>query len=49
MRRVARFRLGNEMREGKYWSEERQRLCKVCGKRRDGNMFYGGVEERKRG
>jgi len=30
-RRVARFRLGNEMREGRYWEEEENRLCRLCG------------------
>jgi len=31
MIRVARFRLGNEMREGKYWEEEEKRRCRICG------------------
>lgn len=26
-----RFRLGNEMRERKYWMEERKRLCRISG------------------
>lgn len=30
-RRIARFRLGNEMREGKYWGEVRERECRLCG------------------
>jgi len=30
MIRVARFRLGNELREGKYWEEEKRR-CRICG------------------
>lgn len=48
-RRVARFRLGNEIRERKYWIKERQRLCRVCDwKRRDGSMFYGGVGEKEK-
>ena len=29
--RVARFRLGNEMREGRYWEAEKKRVCRVCG------------------
>jgi len=34
-RRVVRFRLGNEMKEGRYWEEEDKRMCKLCG---------GGIE-----
>jgi hypothetical protein len=30
-RRVARFRLGNEMREGEYWEKEEERSCRLCG------------------
>lgn len=30
-RRVARFRLGNEMREGRYWEKEEERRCRICG------------------
>jgi len=30
-RRVARFRLGNEIREGRYWEEEEKKLCRLCG------------------
>ena len=29
--RIARFRLGNEMRGGRYWEEEEERKCRVCG------------------
>jgi len=29
--RVARFRLGNEVKEGKYWEEEEKRKCWLCG------------------
>ena len=29
-RRVARFRLGCEMRGGRYWEEEEKRKCRVC-------------------
>jgi len=24
-------KLGNEMREGRYWEEEQDRLCRLCG------------------
>ncbi|KYN13488.1 hypothetical protein ALC57_14334 [Trachymyrmex cornetzi] len=32
-RRVARFRfrLGDEMKEGRYWEEEEERKCRLCG------------------
>ena len=30
-RRIARFRLGNEMGEGRYWEAEEGRRCRVCG------------------
>jgi len=26
-----RFRLGNEMKEGRYWEEEDKRMCRLCG------------------
>lgn len=29
--RMARFRLGNEMREGRYWEREEGKLCRLCG------------------
>ena len=29
--RVAKFRLGNGMRGGKYWEDEKKRKCRVCG------------------
>lgn len=29
-RRVLRFRVGNEIREGKYWEEEGKRICRLC-------------------
>ena len=29
--RLARFRLGNEMRGGRYWEEEEERRCRLCG------------------
>jgi len=31
VRRVARFRLGNEVREAYYWEEEEKRKCRLCG------------------
>ncbi|KYN50622.1 hypothetical protein ALC57_15112 [Trachymyrmex cornetzi] len=30
-RRMARFRLGNEVREGRYWKGEEERCCRLCG------------------
>ncbi|KYQ49651.1 hypothetical protein ALC60_11272 [Trachymyrmex zeteki] len=30
-RRVAWFRLGNEVREGRYWEGEEERKCRLCG------------------
>lgn len=29
--KMAKFRLGNEMREGKYWENEEKRACRLCG------------------
>lgn len=29
--RVARFRLGNEVGERKYWEREEEKLCRLCG------------------
>jgi len=31
MSRIARFRLGSEMREGRFWEEEEKRKCRLCG------------------
>lgn len=31
-----RFRLGNEIKKGKYWEEEDKRVYKLCG--RDGDV-----------
>ncbi|KYN08022.1 hypothetical protein ALC62_00996 [Cyphomyrmex costatus] len=31
MIRIARFRMGNEMRRGRYWEDEERRVCRVCG------------------
>jgi len=28
---VLRFRVGNEMRETRYWEDREGRLCRVCG------------------
>jgi len=33
--RVARFRLGCEMREGNYWEEEERKVCRMCGGERE--------------
>lgn len=30
MMRVARFRLGNEIKEGRYWETEKKRRCRLC-------------------
>lgn len=32
-RRVARFRLGCEMRGGRYWEGKEERRCRLCGER----------------
>jgi hypothetical protein len=31
MRRLAKFRLDNEMKEGKYWMSEEDRNYRLCG------------------
>lgn len=51
--RVVGFRLGNELREGKYWGEEEKRACRLCGKRdgrkgRHRNMYGKSVENGQR-
>jgi len=33
-RRMARLRLGNEIRERTYWKEETKRRCRLCEKER---------------
>lgn len=33
--RVARYRLGNEMLERKYWEEDEKKLCRMCGGERE--------------
>lgn len=30
-RRVCRYRMGNEVREGAYWESEEKRSCRMCG------------------
>jgi hypothetical protein len=32
---TARFRCGNEKRENKYWKEDRNRVCKMCGEKKE--------------
>lgn len=39
-RMVARFRLGNEMKEGLYWREEEDRRCKRCGRKKHGATYW---------
>lgn len=34
-RRVARYRMGNEMRNNWYWRGEEERLCRMCGMKRE--------------
>jgi len=29
--RIARWRMGNEIREGRYWEEPEKRTCRLCG------------------
>lgn len=31
MSKIARFKLGNEIREGKYWKGDEERRCRLCG------------------
>lgn len=30
--RIARFRLGNEIKRGRYWESEKKKKCRVCGR-----------------
>ena len=30
MRRLARYRLGNEVKEGRYWITREERKCRLC-------------------
>jgi len=46
--RVARFRLGNEVKEGKYWEEEEKGKCRLCGGGRRGSMYGKSVENGRR-
>jgi hypothetical protein len=32
---IARFRCGNEERENKYWNEDRTRVCRMCGEKKE--------------
>src|SRR5580765_6767756 len=34
-KRIARFRLGNEMKKSQYWEEEEGRKCRICGRERE--------------
>lgn len=34
-RTIARYRCGNEMREGQHWREEDKRICRVCRKEKE--------------
>jgi len=29
---IVRYRCGNELREGQYWREIEERICRICGK-----------------
>lgn len=42
--RIARFRLGNDMIEGRYWEEE-NRMCRLCG----GQRRLGSISRRNVG
>lgn len=46
---MARFRLGSEIRESKYWEKEEKKVCRICGaKKKHGNMCGKGVGSRRR-
>jgi hypothetical protein len=32
---IARFRCGNEERENEYWNEDRTRVCRMCGEKKE--------------
>jgi len=32
---IARFRCGNEARVGRYWEEEEERKCRICGEKEE--------------
>ncbi|XP_076660673.1 uncharacterized protein LOC143364045, partial [Halictus rubicundus] len=48
-RRVARYRLGNEMRGGRYWEEEEERRCRRCGYEEETWKCAQGKKERMQG
>jgi len=31
-KRIARWRMGNEIKEERYWEEPRKRICRLCGR-----------------
>lgn len=33
--RVARYRMGEEVREGRYWGGEEERICRICGRQEE--------------
>lgn len=33
--KIARFRLGSEVRKSRYWEEEERRMCRLCGGARE--------------
>lgn len=41
--RVARFRLGNEMRANRYWEKEETVLCRLCERKRNVGACVGGL------
>jgi hypothetical protein len=47
---IARFRCGNEERENKYWNEDRTRVCRMCGEKKEtiGHLLNECVELRER-
>lgn len=46
--RIARFRLGNEIRERLYWKKEENRRCRICG-RKHGNTHGRKVRDERSG
>lgn len=32
-KRIARYRLGEEVKEETYWTREKERMCRMCGKK----------------
>lgn len=48
--RVARFWLGNEMRESKYWEKEEKKRCRLCsGSRETWEHVWEGCREWRNG